>query len=266
MITKKYVPHTFAISALFTVGNAVLLMYQFDLLHSAISLVSSLVLIGLSAFLLRRFKTNKLAFRFLLVVVGIISAYGAVTAFLDYIRFLKAEQMSQTNTMLLGALLLAIIIVFSVSKKTAIYKYGLFVFVVSVLIIVVCFASGINSFDFKNETVSLLSRSFSIKDFLRFFLPVVILPFWIGDESGIKTICGGVATAFLLLLVTALQVLLTFGQSDGVLYPYLKSVGVISSGSLFTRLDGLVWFLFFATALIKIAVCINAMLKIIKQK
>ena len=74
MITKKYVPHTFAISALFTVGNAVLMMYQFDLLHSAISLVSSLVLIGLSAFLLRRFKTNKLAFRFLLVVVGIISA------------------------------------------------------------------------------------------------------------------------------------------------------------------------------------------------
>ena len=155
---------------------------------------------------------------------------------------------------------------FSSSKKIAVYKYGLFVFVISILIIAVCFASGIKVFTRQNATLYLSEHSFSVKDFFRFFSPVIVLPFWFGEEKSQKPVYWGVATAVLLILVTALQTALTIGQNSGVLYPYLKSVGVISSGSLFTRLDGLVWFLFFAVSIIKVTVCTKTIMEITTRK
>ena len=88
---------------------------------------------------------------------------------------------------------------------------------------------------------------------------MLILPLVANQNT--KAIFGGVSTGFALILVTSLQTALTIGVDSGVLYPYLKSVGVISSGSLFTRLDGLVYYLFFTTSLLKIVIGISVIKK-----
>jgi len=78
-------------------------------------------------------------------------------------------------------------------------------------------------------------------------------------------IWGGLGVGFLILLITAVQSVLILGNSGGYEFSYLYAVSVFSSGNLFSRLDGFVYFLFFATVTVKIAVCAKLFPLIIRR-
>ncbi len=260
MIKPKYTPHILALGALFTLGNVIIVLPFFSLVNLILYCVLSLILAFTISFLLSFGQKNRVVFLCVAATVCIAAIYGVITAFLDYIIFLKKEQMPQSNVLLLGIVFFIIVLFFSISRVTSIYKYSLFVFVIAVTVIMVCFMGGIKNFDYKNINSNFFELSFSLRQFLRFFSPLIALPFLVKcDNKSTKPLCFGIFAGFLLVIITALQIIFTLGAGSHALsYPYLKSVSVISSGSLFTRLDGMIYFLFFVTSLIKITVCINA--------
>lgn len=266
MLTQKYTLHILAASVLFTLGNAIILMPSFNLLELGLSFVLSLAVICVASLLIKLGQKNKFMFCCVSVTVIVAAIYGAVITFLDYIFFLKAEQTSQIGIVWTSIVLAVVCIYFATRQLSAIYKYCLFAVALVVLIMLVCIFGGIKVFDYDNFGQSKWNSLSFVKNYLSFFLPVIVLPFGVKSyNQSLKPLAFGVMGGFLLLGIATLQTVLTLGENFNVSYPYLKAVSVISSGSLFTRLDGLVWFLFFVSSVVKTTICIKTVFEILKQ-
>ncbi len=259
----QYAPHIFSLCALSVLGNAVFLMPFYKsggFLSVLISAILSLGLISMMTRLIKWGQNNKIIFFIVFMFIGATAIYGTVTTFLDYVGFLKSAQMPRASIYLLSSFLLGLIFIFVLSNTSAIYKYSLLVAVISAAMVIICFAGGIKSFDFSSFKKDFLKLSFNIKDFLQVFSSLAVIPFFVSLSSKNipkKPLVLGALAGFLLLLLCLTQSVFTLGFADNISYPYLKAVGVISSGSLFTRLDGFVYFIFFITSLTKITVCVK---------
>lgn len=258
MATEKYLSHKVVLLALFTLGNLILSVQKINLINVCLSVAIIFLVSGL-LFAAQKSKAIYFAATLLIFLSAI---YGATTTVIDYIRFLKQEQLPQASIYALGLIFLLVTIVFSVSKIEAIYKYCLLTFVFITVIITICFISGIKSFEFENIKQNFFDFSFSWDSFFRFCLPLSVLPFITPQKT--KPTFFGLVIAGFLLLMTVVQSGLTFGFDTNIVHPYFKSVGVLSSGSLLSRLDGLAWFLIFVTCLVKASICIKTIIKIIK--
>lgn len=264
MQTQEYRLHITTLAALFTLGNAVVLTPMLTAKNLSLLIIVFLAVMFFSAFLQRNRLKNKKLFYLLEVMAFVTAVYGAATAFLDYIRFLKSDQMPHTSYPLLIIITAAIVLVLSSAKTHALYKYCLLAFLIVVTIVAVCFVGGIKFFDGKNLIEVFACNKGDTREVLRVLAPIIVLPFFYPREKGVKKLTAvGVAAAILILLATMLQAGLVLGCDTNVTYAYLRSVSIISVGSLFTRLDGIVWFLFFVTSTIKCAVCIKIATKII---
>ncbi|MBE6810138.1 MAG: hypothetical protein E7521_03660 [Ruminococcaceae bacterium] len=258
MKNKNYALHIFALGVLFIFGNTIISMPTnvFNVYFLGFMCLISYALILLARLMIYLSPKSKIIMYALNISVLLLSVWGAVTTFADFITFLKAEQLPQASVMLLSTVLIAVTLAFVYSSDLAVYKYGLLVALIAVVFVVICFAGGISVFNFSSVKSTLTAPQFSVMSFIKYFLPVAVLPFFINyGKTYAKSLRLGIAAGFTGLLLCVMQVALTFGDISRVAYPYLKAVGVLSSGSLFTRLDGFIYFVFFVTSLIKITIC-----------
>ncbi len=263
-MTKNYSPHIFAFCALFILGNAVITptIYNLSFISIFISVFVVSVLLLLLGLILKASKNHKVLFFTISSLICAVAIYGAVTTFADYILFLKSAQMPRTNIYLLSTTLLGVIVFFCTCSISAVYKYSLFTAIICAFIIIICALGGIESFNF----TAIKPQNTNIPHCIKSFLPIAVLPLFAQFKSQkLKPIFYGAVTGFLALIVCFFQSYLTLGETQGINYPYLKAVSVISSGSLFTRLDGLVYFLFFVTTLVKSVVCVKTVVITIKN-
>ena len=255
MATKNYKPHIFALSALFTLGNTIITLSGLSvcvaILLPGVLIITALVSTGLKNV---AHKNPRAAF-LINIMVGVAALYGAVTSILDYALFLKEQQSPQIAVWPMAIILTVVVVSFVACKKSAVYKYSLFVLFVVVAIIAFCFVSGIKNFDLDNIEVFFNTDLSNAKAYLRFLIPMFVLPFFISEEKCQKTVFLGVLSGFFILFAVTFQTLLTLGEAFDTPFAYLKTVSITSVGSLFTRLDGLVWFVFFVTAITRGIIC-----------
>ena len=264
METQKYQPHIFAICSLFVLGNAVITMPFYKsksiFLFVLISLVFSLFIICITSLLLNLSTKSKFIFYITAAAVSAAAIHGAVSTVIDYLGFIKSVQLPQTSIFLSGAAIILTVVAFLFVKSGAIYKYGLLVALISGVFILIVFISGLKSFDFSILKTALNKTDISVKELFYCFSSCAVLPafvFLTNDKSlWLKYTLGGTATGFSALTICAAQSIFTLGNAMDISYPYIKAVSIISSGSLFTRIDGFVYFVFFSSAIIKITVCI----------
>ena len=255
MTTKNYKPHIFALSVLFTIGNTIILLPDLNLLSVILLPGVSMILLMISV-ATKNIMCKKRSLNLVVnAMVGVVAVYGVVTSFLDYLQFLKKQQSPQTATWLIAAILAVTIIYFVLCKNLAIYKFSLFAFFVVAAIISLVFISGIKNFDLDNARRICNLNLSNTNAYLRLFAPIFALPFFFREENCKKTICIGGVSGVLVLLGVMFQTLLTFGAQISTPLVYINAVSVISVGSLFTRLDGLVWFVFFATSITRCMIC-----------
>ncbi len=267
---KKYNPHIFAVSFLFVLGNSIITLPFFEfnfILHIVLS--GALCLIFMFAVFLIVLFCNKfkLLYYIVLIAFALISVCAALSAFYDFGLFLKTEQLPQVNNFLLAVMLIVAVIPFVLSKDSAFYKYCLLCGVLCFLIIALGLICQIRHFNFSATLLNFKYNAFSITAFFNCFSHLLLLPVFVLQSSGqsyVKSAFLGTAFGFLLLLLCSVASVLTLGQSNNLLFPYIKSIGIISSGNLFTRIDGLFYFLFFVTSITKITVCIKTLLYVIK--
>ena len=246
MTKANYIPHIFALSVLFTLGNAIISPPEFGIINLVLTLIISLVVVCFFGRL--KFCQN---------IIALVAAIcGVTTTAIDYIQFLKQEQMSNTSIVLLVAVFGIVISFLGIIKPRAIYKYSLFAFLIVTVILALCLVAGRTNFEYTNLTESIKNTNVSLNKIFALCLPLVALSSFTSNEnSRQKPLLFGVMTGVLLLFITMLQSVLTLGNVSN--FPYLKAVSTISVGSLFTRLDGLVWFVFFVTSVIKTVVCVK---------
>lgn len=264
-MTRNYSLHIFSLCVLFVLGNAVIAMpfTLSNIFAFLIFCIISLMLILAISFLLKRQTKSKLLFYCLILFLSVTAVYGSTCAFIDYLNFLKNIQLPQTKTFFLATVLIFLVVFFVTKKSDTIYKYSLLIAIVTVAIILLCGVFGIKNLDYSLLNTNLNLSFGKFEGFLRFFLPVAILPLFFAKISySTKNVICGSATGFVLLTFCLFQTVLTLNEASTISFPYLRAIGVISSGSLFTRLDGLVYFVFFATSITRITVCIKALEKI----
>lgn len=264
MKKQKFLPHVFALCAL-TV---------FVPLDHTASIWSVLILAFLSAAVLfvlcrmiNKIANCKTALYTVLFISCAAAVYGAVTTFFDYIKFLKLVQLPQISVFFSAAVFLLLIIIFTTNENTAIYKFSLCVATVACFLIVICFLGGVKYFDFSHLKTEFKTPPFSPAYYLQQLSCVAAIPLFVfGDNKKLprKTIFCGVGVGLLSLALCSAQVILTLGNIN-YNYPYLYAVSIISSGSLFTRLDGFAYFLFFVFAVIRITICLKTIIFAVKS-
>lgn len=277
----SYKIHTIACVALFTAGNAAIMQPFYSKSNLAVFLLTALfsflfALLSVAAVNFA-FKESDSLFRkilrYIIAAAAVLAAiYGAFSTVLDYVTFVGKAQLPQMYTALIAVAMLGFSAVFIKVSHTAILKYCLFMAALSVAVVLLLFAVSVKLFDFNTVTFDMsLSGSNvikAIKYFLKYFSPVlaaVLFAALANKKTKTADILGGLGVGFLILLITAVQSIFVLGNSGGYEFSYLYAVSVFSSGSLFSRLDGFVYFLFFAVSTVKIAVCVKLLPLAVKR-
>ena len=278
MDKKAYNIHITAMTALFIMGNAILTpkisgpknTFWALFISAVLTLLIITIVSKLLNFAFLPAKKHKVCFYAIALLVGFLAAFGAFDTIRSYIGFLTNIQLPQTSPILICVALVIPVSALVICSNSALYKFCLLSSVISVFAIALVFIGGIKSFDFtlfKSDAVKTLNLSNGILEFLRLFLPVICISAFMvltKENACAKQITIGASLGFFATAICLLQLVLTLGTSANQEYPYFKAMGIISSGSLFTRLDGFGFWLFFVCALVKSTVCIKIVWLIIK--
>lgn len=278
MNRSAYNIHTVALTALFIIGNSILTPDIHGLKNTFLAFFASavltlLIVAAVSKFLNFAFlpsKKHKTRFYVNALLVGLLAVFGVLDTLYSYIRFLTDIQLPQASLILICFAVIVPVGVLVFCSNTALYKFCLLSAVISGCAIALIFIGGIKSFDFspfKADAVKYSDLSDGMVGFLKCFLPAVCISAFMTltkETACTKQTVTGASLGLLAIALCLLQSVLTLGAATGEEFPYFKAVSVISSGSLFSRLDGFCFWLFFVCSLVKSAVCIKTVRLIIK--
>lgn len=278
----NYKSHILGSVALFTMGNAVIILPFYKtgnplsvfLLTSVLTLAFVLFCVAITNFAFgnREYALKKVISRVIGSLAVLAALYGAVSAVFDYVSFIKEIQMPKTDTVLITVVLLLLCVVFVKCKNEAVLKTGLFMAVLSQGAVLLLFAVSIKLFDFGeiefNTNITGFDIKASLKYFLKYFSPLLTASAFVTLTNGrarALNMLGGTALGLFNILIVLVQSIAVLGVATDYGFSYFYAVSAFSAGNLFYRLGGLAYFVFFSASVIKIAVCIKTIPLIIKN-
>lgn len=265
-----YTKHFIALCALFILGNAVIGLPansadKFTFLGFLISFAVTVILYFAISFvpLCKPF----LIFGFLL------SFWAAADTFLEFIRFISDTLLRDTANILIVLPFVLVAVYFAFQKTEVVFKFSLVAFFFSVLAVAFFFAFTAKDFDVKNIIIKSLPTfknlyTQTMPYIKKITLPSLLLIIYAKIfQKPKKVMFFGMITGVILLAACLLNSVLLFGSvfSGELGYPYASAISTVTFGNLFTRMDGFAYFIYFASCIIKITVCINIMKNFIKQ-
>lgn len=280
MKNRNYKTHVFFCVALFTAGNFIIKPSDFKsegfLPLFLISAFANLSVAVLSAVIFNKVFNSKVQKNFAICAVSVYIAAVTVCCIIktasEYINFLKTVQMPNTERFIITVAVLFLIFAFSFCKTSAILKYGLITAVLSVFGVLLLFSATSGLFDFSNIKSGFKFGKNDICNSLKNFTPVFLsVPAAFSvfankkEKPEIKNTLFGVIFGVFAAAICLVQTVAVLGISANVYdCPYITSVSVFSGGSLFTRLDGIAYYIFFGCASVRFAICVNTLVCVIK--
>ena len=273
-----YNKHLASLSAIFILGDAVIVLPtsnsgDYPLLGFCIGVLAAILLYFVSLPVTNRFIGKSL----LLVSAGVYAFYNAGKVFISYTDFADKILLPEASRFLIAALFIIAAVNLATRRQEVILKLSLISVVIAVIAILLFFMLSFK--DFKAENIALQnSPDFSgiIKSakpyFINISLPALLIPVYSRLFAEGKRICApfaGLLSGLTLEAVCQLESLLLFGAplAERIEFPLAAAVSTVTVGQLFTRMDGIVYCLFFILALIKTAVCMKlAFVALIKSK
>lgn len=266
--------HTIALSVLFVLGNAVIYLpvkgageYTFLAFMAAavLNIIAVALVFPLADFSFKEaeFKGIKKWFTVVIIIaVTLFAAFGIADTFKSFIKFVSLVILPDTPMFFITVLFLAVVLFFISKRQEELLKFSFLAFFITALLIVFFFFATVTNYNFRNIFIFRLPKP---KEFIEELMPYIknpvlpslLLPFFtvsaVGEKHK-KHLLSGVAVSLILLGVCLLGPLLLFGPffAGDLPYPYASAVSTVTVGRLFTRLDGFSYFIYFATALVKI--------------
>ncbi|MBO7519847.1 MAG: GerAB/ArcD/ProY family transporter [Clostridia bacterium] len=245
-----------------------------SLLGFSAALLLGIILLPL---LLKVFKkirlTGGIVFKATALFLAIAAFLPAVTAY-EYCEFVYKAVLPHADMWLIIILFAACVLYLALSNDSALYKFAFLSFVLNFAVVAALFTMSAKTFDFKNLSSAFKFSSFSFKETgeyaCKLILPaaVAVLFLSISDKNTTvpQVLCGGAAGA-LFSAIVVLDSVLSFGLplAAKLDYPYIDDISTVTVGSLFTRMDALAYFIFFAAYVLKCAVCVKTSARLISR-
>ena len=280
MKKTSYFTHISALTSLFVLGNAVIILpmgkvNEFTFLSFLISAVFGIILYfpaSLCAKKLLGEKNHKNQILktvqiILLLALSVFAIFCVADAFSAFLNFVKVIILPNTATFFITLIFAVCVLYFALKKAENILKFFLIFAVLSGAIVLFFFFA--TSFDFNLRNIFIF-RLPDLKTFLNQateyvknpVMPTLILPFYNmsvfeNTKKGASLI--GLLCGYILLGLCVIGSVLLFGANfaGDLEFPYFSASSTVSFGRLFTRLDGFCYFLFFIAVLARITVCLH---------
>ncbi len=274
----NYNIHFIMISAMFVLSNAVITVPfggadRNNFLSFVIATVLGAGLLYLSSYAIdylydiKRLSKNLFAVKVFYVLSSAVLVFIAALCFKDYTDFVAFRMLPQTPRLIVSFIFVLCVFWTSVQKDSVILKFSLFSFVITAIIIILLFVISVPRMKFENIVLLQLP---DIKDtagqtwkyFLNVYvtlLPILLYRKCLYKDMKNKYISSGLLSGAVLLSVCLLNSLLLFSAdvACNIDFPYADAISTVTVGELFTRMDGFSYFVFFASTVIKITVCIS---------
>lgn len=265
-----YNKHFVALSLLFILGNAVITLPQknadkFTFLGFLISFLLSLLLY-FTVFLIPISKP-------VMAVAFAVSFWAAADTLLSFLKFINQTLLRDTAKILIVLPLAFVIFIFAKVSKTALFKFSLISAFFSVIAVIFFFIFTAKDFDIGNIIIKSLPSLKNLYSQTCAYIKTVTLPSLLLviyakiTQKNKKTAYLGLISGNVLLAACILNSVLLFGSkfSGRLDFPYASAISTVTFGNLFTRMDGFAYFIYFASCIVKITVCINIMKNFIKR-
>ncbi len=273
MNVKNYNVH---ISALLAMGILAASCINLSFLNGANAVLTFLlcgaatliITLALPVVINRVFSQKGVGFYALSAIIVVLSFYGAAESIKDYLSFLGTLAIAKAAAILLLVVLLAALVFCSSSDFL---KFALLFGVVTAFLTLLLFIMSAGIYDFANITLTPLKADFKIAataflKYLSTIAPMLCFAALSNHKANTKNTLAGVGLGLVPVFLCLLQSLLVLGgTAAGQGVPYLTAVSAYSSGQLYIRQDGFVWFIFFSTTTIKTALCLKAVWVITKR-
>ena len=203
----------------------------------------------------------------LLAAAAFYSFCGAGLALKRYMGFVDRVLLPDTQRFFIAFIFIFLAAVLASRRKDVISKLSLIFIVISAITVVLFFALSVKDFRRENIAVYRLPEfseliEEAIPCFFTVSLPAALIPVYTSllyGESKKGASFAGLAGGLALTGLCLVECLLLFGAplSANLDFPLASAVSTVTVGPLFTRMDGLVYCLFFGTALIKTSFCLK---------
>ena len=284
MENSSYQPHKILLFSLFMLGETVIVLPFENSSDKTIIAIIAASLIGIPLLYLIHFllsKANRINhFRKTVTVIicstfTIYSLYLAINAFKVFMGFVSAYVLVGVSKLLAALVFFSVVIVLSLAKSSILYKFGIVTGILSIVMIIALFCFSWGQFSIDNVSLLSIPRlddvfSESLGYFKSLIFPsLILLLFEEGNNknTSLRATVSGYLLGLVLHLVCLLNSLLIFGTelSAKFSYAYSEAIATVTAGNIFTRMDGFSYFVFYITCLIKITVCLNLSLRLIKK-
>ncbi len=198
------------------------------------------------------------------VIVAVASLFIASNSFESFIEFASQVILPKTSKIFLIITFLAVVIFFGFKRQEDTLKFSLISFCFTAIAIIFFFLASIGDYESDNIISSLPNLRELLGEakpyFINPILPSLLLPFYYRLVFGENKNSGhwGLIIGLIIFGLCILSAVLLFGTelSCRLSYPYASAISTISIGRLYTRLDGFSYFIYFASSLTKINICV----------
>lgn len=209
----------------------------------------------------------RLLFVPLLLAAAVYAFYNAGLSLIKYTDFVNRVLLPETPRFFIAVLFILIAAYLASRRQEVILKLSLIFIVAAAVTVVLFFLLSVKDYNAENIAIKKLPDlrelfSGAKPYLLRISLPALLIPVYSALFTGEKRVSApffGLLTGLSVIALCLLESLLLFGAplAKRLPFPLAAAVSTVTVGQLFSRMDGIVYCLFFAAALIKTAVCMK---------
>ena len=193
--------------------------------------------------------------------------YNAGAAFINYTDFVNRVLLPETPRFFIAAAFILAAVFLASRRQEVILKLSLIFLAAAAVTVLLFFLLSAKDYNAENIAINSLPNLkvlFTVaRPYLfKLSLPALLIPVYSAlftGESRIRAPFLGLLTGLAIIALCLLESLLLFGAplAKRLEFPLAAAVSTVTVGQLFSRMDGIVYCLFFAAALIKTAVCMK---------
>jgi hypothetical protein len=259
VLKAVYSKHFLCLCALFVLGSAIITAPagnadEFNFLVFLICGLLSVLAVCIFYFV----PINKVT----ALAAMLLAFYCVGDAFITFLKFTKADLLPETKPFLIALPIIVLLIYLVFKGKDVVLKFGFISFFIVLVVVLLFFFSTLKDFNFRNifiyELPSLKRVCLESLPYLRtVVLPMVLLSLFAREEGyKISLTVTGVGIGLFLFAICILNSVLLFGiEFAGDLpYPYSAAGSTVTFGNLFTRMDGLLHFVYLSSCIVRCTV------------
>ncbi|MGN0494125.1 MAG: GerAB/ArcD/ProY family transporter [Acutalibacteraceae bacterium] len=203
----------------------------------------------------------------LLFAAAAYALYNAGAALISYTDFVDRVLLPETPRFFISAAFITATAYLASRRQEVILKLSLIFLAAAAVTVLLFFLLSVKDYNAENIAVNRLP---SLKELFsgakpyifKISLPALLIPVYSAlftGESRIRAPFSGLLIGLAVTALCLLESLLLFGAplANRLDFPLAAAVSTVTVGQLFSRMDGIVYCLFFAAALIKTAVCMK---------